>query len=125
MNFFSSNSLLELKLSTLVGLKNLVDQTCWDMLFNAQRYRSEFLEVEVFLRFLQEFYDQYDLLFLLYVRAVVARTLHISFKRRWAKTEGIGNKVPSFLTFILLIFLFFFLSFWHTLLLLPTYLPTL
>ena len=79
------------QLSTLVGLKNLVDQTCWDLLFNAQRYRSDFLEVEVFMRFLQEFYDQDDLLFFLYVRAVVARTLHISFKRRWAKSEGAGR----------------------------------
>lgn len=79
------------QLSTLVGLKKLVDQTCWDLLFNAQRYRSDFLEVEVFMRFLQEFYDQDDLLFFLYVRAVVARTLHISFKRRWAKSEGAGR----------------------------------
>lgn len=42
------------QLSTLVGLKNLVDQTCWDLLYNAQRYRTESLEVEIFLRFLQE-----------------------------------------------------------------------
>ena len=73
-----------------MGLKNLVDQTCWDLLYNALRYRAEITEVEIFLRFLQEFYDQNDLLFFLYVRAVVARTLHISFKRRWAKGEGAG-----------------------------------
>jgi hypothetical protein len=79
------------QLSNLVGLKNLVDQTCWDFLYNAVRYRSEFLEVEIFLRFLQEFYDQDDLLFFLYVRAVVARTLNISFKRRWAKGESAGR----------------------------------
>lgn len=79
------------QLSNMVGLKNLVDQTCWDFLYNAERYRSDYLEIEIFLRFLQEFYDQDDLLFFLYVRAVVARTLHISFKRRWAKGESAGR----------------------------------
>ena len=90
-HFSSFPIFLVRQLSTLVGLKSLVEQTCWDLLFNAQRYRSDYLEVEVFMRFLQEFYDQDDLLFFLYVRAVVARTLHISFKRRWAKSEGAGR----------------------------------
>ena len=83
------------QLSTLVGLKSLVEQTCWDLLYNSQFYRNDFLEVEIFMRFLQEFYDQDDLLFFLYVRAVVARTLHISFKRRWAKSEGAGRPQKS------------------------------
>jgi len=87
------------QLSTLVGLKNLVEQTCWDLLYNAESYRKSFLEVEIFMRFIQEFYDQDDLLFFLYVRAVVAKTLHISFKRRWAKSDGASNKKPLWMSF--------------------------
>jgi hypothetical protein len=83
------------QLCTLVGLKNLVDQTCWDLLYNANKYRTDYLEVEIFMRFLQEFYDQDDLLFFLYVRSVVAKTLHISFKRRWAKSEGAGRPAKA------------------------------
>lgn len=58
-------------LSTVVGLlKGLVDQTGWDLLLNVDIYRQEYLEVEIFARFLQEFYDNDDLLFYLYVRSV-------------------------------------------------------
>ena len=87
------------QLSTLVGLKNLVEQTCWDLLYNADSYRKDYLEVEIFMRFLQEFYDQDDLLFFLYVRAVVAKTVHISFKRRWAKSESSGQPKTLWMSF--------------------------
>jgi hypothetical protein len=72
------------KVGTDSGLKTLVDQTCWDLLFNTHRLREEHLEVELFARFLQEFYDQMDLLFFLYVRSVLAKVLHVHFKARWA-----------------------------------------
>lgn len=79
-------------MSTVVGLlKALVDQTCWDLLYNTHIYRNDFLEVEIFARFLQEFYDNDDLLFYLYVRSVVMKVLQVSFKTRWAKADGPGR----------------------------------
>ena len=42
-------------LGTKIGLKSLVDQTCWDVLCTAHTYRRDYLELEVFARFLQEF----------------------------------------------------------------------
>lgn len=83
------------RLNTKVGLRSLVDQTCWDLLYNAHIYRRDYLEVEMFCRFLQEFYDHDDLLFFLYVRSVVAKQLHVSFKTRWTKSDGPGRQPKS------------------------------
>jgi hypothetical protein len=49
----------------------------------------------VFGRFLQEFYDHDDLLFFLYVRSVIAKVLHISFKARWQKKFDGVNGTPK------------------------------
>ncbi len=85
------------RLGTNVGLKSLVDQTCWDLLFSMDYYRNDYLECELFGRFLQEFYDHNDLLFYLYVRSVIAKVLHIHFKNRWTmnKFDGPGRQPQS------------------------------
>lgn len=70
-------------IGTLVGLRTICDQTCWDLLFNITVHRQDNLEVELFARFLQEFYDQDELLFFLYVKSVIGRVLRINFKTRW------------------------------------------
>ena len=41
------------KLGTNLGMKKLVDQTCWDLLYSGDYYRQNNLEVEIFSRFLQ------------------------------------------------------------------------
>lgn len=52
--------------------------------------------MQVFGRFLQEFYDHDDLLFFLYVRSVIAKVLHISFKARWQKKfDGVNGQPKS------------------------------
>lgn len=76
------------RLATSLGLKRIVEQNCWDLLYNVHFLREEYLEVEMFARFLQEFYDQDDLLFFLYVRSVIGNMLKISFKARWSKSES-------------------------------------
>jgi hypothetical protein len=83
------------RLSMRSGLRSLVDQNCWDLLYNTHVYRRDYLEVEVFARFLQEFYDHDDLLFFLYVRSVVSKLLHVSFKTHWAKNDGPGRQPRS------------------------------
>lgn len=80
------------RLSTLVGLKSLVDNMCWDLLYNLHRFRSTYLEAELFIRFVQEHYDHDDLLFLLYVRSVVCKILNISLKSRWRLSSSAPNK---------------------------------
>ena len=71
------------RLGTTIGLKSLTDQLCWDMLYTLHCNREEYLEAEIFARFLQEFYDRMDLLFFLYVRSVLSDILKINFKTRW------------------------------------------
>ena len=83
------------RLSMKLGLRTIVEQTCWDLLYNSHLYRNDYLEVEMFCRFLQEFYDHDDLLFFLYVRSVVAKQLHVSFKTRWGKSDGPGRQPKS------------------------------
>eukprot|EP01029_Cantina_marsupialis_P027608 TRINITY_DN773085_c0_g1_i1.p1 TRINITY_DN773085_c0_g1~~TRINITY_DN773085_c0_g1_i1.p1 ORF type:complete len:541 (-),score=172.26 TRINITY_DN773085_c0_g1_i1:310-1896(-) len=50
------------------GLGSLVDQKCWDLLFNVHSLRKSNLDVEIFARFLEEYYDPDNLLFYLHVR---------------------------------------------------------
>jgi hypothetical protein len=71
------------RLGNCIGLKSLTDQLCWDLLYTLHCNREEYLEAEIFARFLQEFYDRMDLLFFLYVRSVLSEILKINFKARW------------------------------------------
>ena len=75
------------------GLRSLVDQTCWDTLFNMHALRKRHLEVEVYARFIEEFYDADDLLFFLYVRSVVQKMLGIPMRNRW--NDARGDRVPK------------------------------
>ena len=79
------------QLCTLVGLKPIVDQFAWDLLWNAHQYRRDYLDIEIFMRFLQEIYDNDDLLFFLYARSVISKQLRIQYKRRWVSSEGLGK----------------------------------
>lgn len=80
------------RLSLRMGLKRVVDQNCWDLLLNVDKYRKDYLEVELFARFLQEFYDHDVLLFYLYVRSMVANVLHVNFKSRWSRPDQANPK---------------------------------
>ena len=52
-------------LSKKYGLRQLVEQNCWELLLNSAVYRKDALAIEIFVRFLQEKYDPDDLLFFL------------------------------------------------------------
>lgn len=80
------------RLSLTMGLKKVVDQTSWDLLLNIDKYRKEYLEVEIFARFIQEFYDHDALVFFLYVRSMVANVLHVNFKARWTRPDQANPK---------------------------------
>lgn len=79
------------RLYMTLGLKKVYDQSCWDLLYNTHLYRRDYLEVEIFARFLQSYYDNDDLLFFLYVRSVIMKLLNVSFKTKWGKSEGVGK----------------------------------
>ena len=82
-------------LGSNTGLRTIVDQICWDLLYSLHVYREEFLEVEVFARFLQEYYDQSDLMFFLYARSMLVKHLHFNFKSRWLHGPVSTNKDNS------------------------------
>ena len=69
------------------GLWSLVDQHAWDLIYNVHALRQENLEVEIFARFLEEYYDPDDLLFFLYVHSVVEKELAVNFVNRWTSAS--------------------------------------
>ena len=81
--------------SKLYGLRALVDQSCWDMLYNLHALRKHYLEVEIFARFTEEYYDDKDLLFFLYARSVIQKELRVSFKRRWSELGRGMARMPD------------------------------
>mmetsp|Transcript_7896 Transcript_7896/g.28005 ORF Transcript_7896/g.28005 Transcript_7896/m.28005 type:complete len:567 (-) Transcript_7896:104-1804(-) len=80
------------------GLRQLVEQTCWDLLYNVHLLRKEELEVEMFARFLEEYYDADDLLFFLYVRSVTQKEVGVSFKQMWTEAGRGRDRTPSTVT---------------------------
>ena len=78
-------------MSKQYGLKTLVDQQCWDLLYNLHALRRESREIEIFARFLEEYYDPDDLLFFLYVRARVEEDIGMVFRNRWSEL-GLGKE---------------------------------
>jgi len=67
------------------GLRSLIEQNCWDLLYNVHRLRKESLDVEIFGRFVEEYYDPDDLLFFTYVRSMVQKELGVNFRARWSE----------------------------------------
>ena len=82
-------------LSKRFGLRSLVDQHAWDLLYNVHALRSTHLEVELFARFPEEHYDPDDLLFFLYVRSVVQKELVVNFVNRWTSASRGRERIPK------------------------------
>ena len=76
------------RLTTVVGLKSLTDQIGWDLLCNIDRNYKEYPEIETFKHFLQEKFNNDDLLFFLYVRSIISKILRINFSARWILVHG-------------------------------------
>jgi hypothetical protein len=77
------------------GLRALIDQNAWDLLYNVTLHRDARPEVDVFARFLSEQYDADDLLFFLYVRSVVQKEVGVSFRSRWSELGNSSNAAAS------------------------------
>ena len=76
------------RLTTVIGLKALTDQTGWDLLCNIDRNYKDFLEIETFKFFLQEKFGDEDLLFFLYLRSIISKMLKMNFSGRWTLVHG-------------------------------------
>ena len=68
-------------ISKRYGLKTLVEQTAWDLLYTVSVMRKDKknVEIEIFARFLQELYDPDDILFFMYLRSVTQKILGMQF----------------------------------------------
>ena len=88
------------RLTTVVGLKSLTDQIGWDLIFNIDRSYKAYAEVETFKHFLQEMFNDDDLLFFLYVRSIISKMLRVNFSSRWILVHGADRQPKAlFLTF--------------------------
>jgi hypothetical protein len=79
-------------ISKRYGLKSLVEQTAWDLLYSVSVMRKDSLEIEIFARFLQELYDPDDILFFMYLRSVTQKILGMQFKSRWSSDKMVDSR---------------------------------
>mmetsp|Transcript_16348 Transcript_16348/g.31755 ORF Transcript_16348/g.31755 Transcript_16348/m.31755 type:complete len:847 (-) Transcript_16348:53-2593(-) len=70
------------------GLRQIVDQVAWDMVLSVHTHRRHRIDVEVFARFLEEYYDTEDLKFFIRVRSVVENIVQRSIRTSWAKENA-------------------------------------
>jgi hypothetical protein len=66
------------------GLRCIVDQSLWDLVYSTQVCRDQYPQCDMFAKFLEESYDTNDLLFFLYVRSLS----EIEYQRRQMKQYG-------------------------------------
>ncbi len=79
-----------------VGLKTMVEQTCWDILYTVSVLQDTIKEVDVFSMFLREIWDENVLIFMLFCRNVIQKIFPIQFKLRNKIIEHIPrNHMPE------------------------------
>jgi len=75
--------------------KNLVDQHGLDLLISADFYKTQYKEIEIFHKFLNEEFDTDDLIFFLFVRSCIEKEMKMMFiekSREEMKTQYNENK---------------------------------
>jgi len=65
-----------------VGLKHMIHQTCWDLLYSVMFYRDQNEELETFSNFLSEVYNTDDLMMYLHARSLVQKHLGINLRSK-------------------------------------------
>ena len=87
-------------LSKKFGLKSIVEQTVWDLIYSCDDLRENqelCPDIEVFCRFLEQYYDADELLYYCYVRSLTQSVLNANFKTHWADPgkakDGAGYSV--------------------------------
>lgn len=77
-----------------LGLRELADQECLDLILNVEYRREQFPEVAMFSLFLRELLDEDRLLFFLWVRKTLQQDLDVSLasKEKRAHTSTLGKK---------------------------------
>ena len=79
-----------------LGLKSLVDQTCWDLLYNVSILQETLREVEIFSMYLREIWDENVLIFMLFCRNAIQKVFPVQLKLRHKVIEHIPqNHIPS------------------------------
>ncbi|CAM9631940.1 unnamed protein product, partial [Hapterophycus canaliculatus] len=77
------------------GIKQMVRSVCLDLVCNVQLYRKEWPEVEVFARFMEEFYGQKELCFFLDLRAEARRVTRVGDRPLTVGTQVVWMTLPD------------------------------
>lgn len=81
------------------GLKPLVERNAHELLRCVEAKRGDHLEVQIFARFLEEYYDADDILFFLYVRSIIMKESGINFRIRWSEGAGRSPRESLWLSY--------------------------
>ncbi|CAN0116633.1 unnamed protein product [Ectocarpus sp. 12 AP-2014] len=77
------------------GIKLMVRSVCLDLVCNVQFYRKKQPEVEVFARFMEEFYGQKELCFFLDLRAEAHRVTRVGARPVVVGTQAVWMTLPD------------------------------
>ncbi|CAN0481920.1 unnamed protein product, partial [Ectocarpus sp. 12 AP-2014] len=77
------------------GIKLMVRSVCLDLVCNVQFYRKKQPEVEVFARFMEEFYGQEELCFFLDLRAEAHRVTRVGARPVVVGTQAVWMTLPD------------------------------
>eukprot|EP00903_Cladosiphon_okamuranus_P005625 g5593.t1 len=77
------------------GIKHMVRSVCLDLVCNVQLYRKQRPDVEVFARFVEEFYGQKELCFFLDLRAEAHRVTRLEARRKAVGTQALWMTLPD------------------------------
>lgn len=72
------------------GLKALVSNNCWGMVSSVELLRGQHVGIDLFGKFIEEYYDTTDLLFFLFTRSAIERVMARSSKK--VEQDGDGEK---------------------------------
>lgn len=73
------------------GISSVLDQQCFYLLYNIEHYRHEHIYIELFARFLEEYYTAEDLSFFLFIRKTVQIGMNQTIKQHFTGLKQINN----------------------------------
>eukprot|EP00943_MAST-04B_sp_MAST-4B-sp1_P007565 g7565.t1 len=79
-----------------LGLKQMVEQTCWDILYTISILKDTIKEVDAFSMYLREIWDENVLIFMLFCRNAIQKIFPVQFKLRNKLIEHVPrNHIPE------------------------------
>lgn len=78
------------------GISSVLDQQCFFLLYNIEHYRHQHIYIELFARFLEEYYTAEDLSFFLFIRKTVQNYINKTIKQHYTGLKQMNNIILTY-----------------------------